>query len=188
MSGERYPGALAAADDQIVAGRAADGDTAAFAVLVRRYTPMMRAFVRRLLPGSADVDDVVQDAFITAWERLPGLDEPAKVKSWLMRIASRKAVDRLRAARVSDGIDDVELAAPAHTAPPQVVEARVGVAALSRALGALPDEQRQCWVLREIGGYAYEEIADELGLPTSTVRGLLARARKSIIVRMEQWR
>ncbi|WP_110590456.1 RNA polymerase sigma factor [Microbacterium suaedae] len=188
MRAERHPGALDAADDRIVAGRAADGDTAAFAVLVRRYTPMMRAYARRILPGTADVDDVVQDAFITAWERLPDLDEPAKVKSWLMRITSRKAVDRIRALRASDDIDEFDPAAPPHTAPPNVVEARVGVAALSRALAELADEQRRCWVLREIGGYSYEEIADDLGLPASTVRGLLARARKSIIVRMEQWR
>ncbi|WP_156761147.1 RNA polymerase sigma factor [Microbacterium karelineae] len=188
MSDERHRGALEAADDRIVAGRAADGDTAAFAVLVRRYTPMMRAYVRRILSGSADVDDVVQDTFITAWERLPGLDDPAKVKSWLMRIAGRRAVDRMRAARPSADIDDVEVAAPTHAAPPRVVEARVGVAALSRALGELPDDQRQCWVLREIGGCSYEEIARELDIPTSTVRGLLARARKYILVRMEQWR
>ncbi|HLS91953.1 MAG TPA: sigma-70 family RNA polymerase sigma factor [Microbacterium sp.] len=181
-------GALELADDRIVAGRAADGDTVAFAILVRRYTPMMRAYVRRILPGTADVDDVVQDAFITAWEKLPGLDELAKVKSWLMRITSRKAVDRIRASRPSDDIDAVEPEAPSNATPPRVVEARVGVAELSRALGELPDDQRRCWVLREYGGYSYEEIADELDLPTSTVRGLLARARKSIIVRMEQWR
>jgi RNA polymerase sigma-70 factor (ECF subfamily) len=62
------------------------------------------------------------------------------------------------------------------------------VAALSDALQELPAPQRECWVLREIGGYTYEEISDELGVPLSTVRGLLARARKDIIVRMEPWR
>lgn len=180
--------ALESADDTIVAGRAADGDTAAFAVLVRRYTPMMRAYARRILSGSADVDDVVQEAFITAWKQLPKLDDGGKVKSWLMRITSRKAIDRVRATRPSADVEELDLPAAELSAPVQQAEARAGVAALSDALLELPAPQRECWVLREIGGYTYEEIADELGVPLSTVRGLLARARKDIIVRMEQWR
>jgi len=176
------------ADDRIVAGRAADGDTAAFAVLVRRYAPMMRAYARRILPGTADVDDVVQDAFITAWEQLPKLDEPGRVKSWLMRITSRKAIDRIRATRPHVDLEEIDVPASASSAPARLAEARAGVAALSDALQELPAPQRECWVLREIGEYTYEEIADTLGVPLSTVRGLLARARKDLIVRMEQWR
>ncbi len=179
---------LESADDTIIAGRAADGDPAAFAVLVRRYTPMMRAYARRILSGTADVDDVVQEAFITAWGQLPKLDDPGRVKSWLMRITSRKAIDRVRAARPQADLEGVDLPAPDLSAPARQAEARAGVAALSDALRELPAPQRECWVLREIGGYTYEEIADELDVPLSTVRGLLARARKDIIVRMEQWR
>lgn len=184
----RYRDPLESADDTIVAGRAADGDTAAFAVLVRRYTPMMRAYARRILSGTADVDDVVQEAFITAWGQLPKLDDPGRVKSWLMRITSRKAIDRVRATRPQADLEEVDLPAPDLSSPSRQAEARAGVAALSDALQELPAPQRECWVLREIGGYTYEEIADELGVPLSTVRGLLARARKDIIVRMEQWR
>ena len=81
MSREYDSGRLHDADDRIIAGRAADGDTASFAELVRRYTPMMRAYARRILPGNEDVDDVVQDALIVAWEQLPHLDDLTKVKS-----------------------------------------------------------------------------------------------------------
>jgi len=186
MSHDRDP--LESADDTIIAGRAADGDTAAFSVLVRRYTPMMRAYARRILSGSAEVDDVVQEAFITAWGQLPKLDDPGRAKSWLMRITSRKAIDRVRATRPQVDLEEVVLPAPELCAPARQAEARAGVAALSDALQELPAPQRECWVLREIGGYTYEEISDELGIPLSTVRGLLARARKDIIVRMEQWR
>ncbi len=188
MNSDRSRDPLGTADDRIVAGRASDGDTAAFAVLVRRYSPMMRAYARRILPGTADVDDVVQDAFITAWEQLPKLDDPGRVKSWLMRITSRKAIDRIRATRPHTDLSDIELPAPDLATPQRRAEALAGVAALSEALRQLPAAQRECWVLREIGDYSYEEIADELDIPLSTVRGLLARARKDIIVRMEQWR
>lgn len=188
MSSDHSRSPLEAADDQILAGRAADGDTMAFAVLVRRYAPMMRAYARRILPGTAEVDDVVQDAFVTAWQQLPNLDEPGRVRSWLMRIASRKAIDRIRANRTHAELGDVEVPAPEHTSPPRQAEGRAGVAALSEALQQLPAAQRECWVLREIGGHTYEEIAGELDIPHSTVRGLLARARKDLLVRMEQWR
>lgn len=180
--------ALERADDSILAGRAADGDTAAFAALVRRYTPMMRAYARRILPGTADVDDVVQEAFITAWEQLSRLDDLAQVKSWLMRITSRKAIDRVRASHQHADVTAHEVAAPDQTAPQRQAEAHAGVAALRDALSQLPDAQRECWVLREIGGHSYDDIAEHLDISPATVRGLLARARKDIIVRMEGWR
>ncbi|WP_119697283.1 RNA polymerase sigma factor [Microbacterium halotolerans] len=181
-------GALDSAADRIIAGRAADGDPDAFAVLVRRHAPLMRAYVRRMLPGTADVDDVVQEAFITAWERLPELNDLSKVRSWLMRITGRKATDRLRSSRRHIDIDDVEAAAAPHESPSRVVEARAGVEALSVVLGELPHAQRECWMLREIGGYSYDEIAEQFELSASTVRGMLARARKHMLVRMEEWR
>lgn len=188
MEGDSPHGSLEHADDHIVAGRAIDGDVAAFAVLVRRYTPMMRAYVRRMLNANADVDDIVQDAFVTAWQRLPELEEPARVKSWLMRIVSRKAVDRIRSTRLHSDIDEVDSPAPLHSSPDHVVQVRAEVDALAAALEELPDAQRECWVLRELAGYSYDEIAAALDIPVSTARGLLARARKFIIVRMEEWR
>lgn len=107
MEDERFRTALEHADDGIVAGRAMDGDVEAFAVLVRRYTPMMRAYTQRMLNASADVDDIVQESFVTAWQRFGELEDPAKVKSWLMRIVSRKAVDRIRAIRPAVDIDSI---------------------------------------------------------------------------------
>lgn len=188
MVGERFRSALEQADDRIVAGRAMDGDVGAFAVLVRRYTPMMRAYTQRMLNASADVDDIVQETFVTAWQRFSELDDPAKVKSWLMRIVSRKAVDRIRALRPTVDVDEMEQAAPIRDSPARMVEARAGIAALGAALQELPAAQRECWVLREMGGYSYDEIAEELDISVSTARGLLARARKFMIVRMEAWR
>ncbi len=188
MISEYYSDPLESVDDRIVAGRAADGDTRAFAILVRRYTPMMRAYARRILPGTADVDDVVQDVFIIAWGQLSKLEDPGRVKSWLMRITSRAALDRIRATRKHISVDEVEVPAPEGTTPPHQAESHAEIAALRHALQQLPAAQRECWVLRELGGYTYDEIAVEVEIPVSTVRGLLARARKDMIVRMEQWR
>ncbi len=175
-------------DDRTVAGRAADGDPEAFAVLVARYTPLLRAYVRRLLGASDEVDDVVQDTFVVAWLKLPSLADLGAVKSWLIRIASRKAFDRLRSRRPSTDLADQELPEADRLAPARVAETRSQLQALGAALSRLPEAQRQCWVLREIAEYSYEDVAAEMALPVSTVRGLLARARKSLVVQMEDWR
>jgi len=134
MPESRFVSALDSADDAIVAGRAIDGDVAAFAVLVRRYTPLMRAYVQRMMNASADVDDILQESFVTAWQRLSELEDPGRVKSWLMRIVSRKAVDRIRALRPTVDVLEIDRAAPEHSAPSRVAEARAGIAALGAAL------------------------------------------------------
>lgn len=176
------------ADDRILAGRAADGDTAAFAVLVRRYTPMMRAYSRRLLNDGDEVDDVVQEAFVTAWMSLPQLADSAAVKPWLMRIVSRKSIDYLRRHHPHDSLEDAADSTPAHRSPAQQVEARIALEELDMAVRDLSPSQRACWTMREMGGYSYEEIAEQMRLPISTVRGLLARARQHILLRMGSWR
>jgi len=96
------------AGDAILAERSADGDTDAFAVLVRRHGPFLRAFAIRLLGGArADADDCVQEALIAAWHALPELQDPSRFRSWLVAIVSRKATDRLRRRRPEEpGIDD----------------------------------------------------------------------------------
>ncbi len=188
MTSDRYRSPLTEADDEILADRAADGDPDAFAVLVRRHAPIMRAYARRLLPGSSEVDDVVQEAFLAAWDQLDGLEDRARVRAWLIRITGRKAFDRIRATKAHSDLGEMDLPAPERMAPPRRAEARAGIAALGDAITRLPEAQRECWVLRELGDYSYDEIAAELDVPVSTVRGLLARARKDIIIRMEQWR
>ena len=60
--------------------------------------------------------------------------------------------------------------------------------ALKKVLADLPEELRVVWVLREIGGHSYDEIAIEVGEPAATVRGRLARARKTVLDRMQEWR
>ena len=100
MAGEQHRRhALEIADDRIVAGRAADGDPDAFRILILRYGPLMRGYARRILNATDEIDDVVQEAFIAAWQRLPDLEKPEAVRSWLMRILAHKAIGRLRKRR-----------------------------------------------------------------------------------------
>lgn len=179
---------LAELDDGVLAGRSADGDVRAFEVLIRRHTPLLRAYARRTLGSTDELDDVVQETFITAWNRLDSLEDRAHVKAWLMRILSRKCLDRIRARRDHDDVTELEVAAPDEGAPERVAEARDREHAVELALAALPETQRRCWLMKEVLEYRYEEIAEELDVPLSTVRGLLSRARKNMIRLMEGWR
>jgi RNA polymerase sigma-70 factor, ECF subfamily len=179
-------GRLASATDALLASRAADGDQLAFGILVRRHAPFLVAFATRLLGSRADADDCVQEALIIAWKRLPELDEPAKVRSWLSTIVSRKATDRLRRRRPTVEITEETLSATGD--PERTAVASLRMAALSRVLHALPDDLRVVWVLREMSGASYDEIAAEVGESTATVRGRLARARRAVMEGMEEWR
>lgn len=175
-------------DDELLARRAGDGDTRAFAALVRRHEPVVRVYARRILGSTADVDDVAQDTFLTAWQQLPGLKDTSRIRGWLLTIASRKAIDRVRARRHHDDVDQREDPTRAEDGPDHLAESSGRNRALTAALATLPEEQRRCWVLKELGGYSYDDIATELQMPVSTVRGLLSRARKNLIQKMEAWR
>lgn len=182
--------------DALLAGRAADGDTAAFEALARRHGPQMRASARRLTGSFADADDVVQESLMQAWRQLDTLRDPAAVKGWLLRITGSRSIDHLRKRRLHTDLTTVENAVePQAGSTPRVKadpeSAAVSgsrVEALKAALAALPEEQRRCWVLKEFNDQSYEDIARTLNISTASVRGRLARARITLAREMEEWR
>ncbi|WP_416403871.1 RNA polymerase sigma factor [Arthrobacter sp. LFS091] len=179
--------------DSLLAGRAADGDTAAFEALARRHGPLMRATARRLTGSLADADDVVQETLVQAWKQLDSLRDPAAVKGWLLRIVGSRSIDYLRKRRNHADLDDAENHVDQHTRPRHEdpegnALSSSRVEALKAALAALPEEQRRCWVLKEFNDQSYEEIALTLNISPDSVRGRLARARITLARRMEEWR
>ena len=188
MIGGRPSGPLDDSPDGILAARAADGDVVAFEVLVYRHGALMRAYAVKVLGSDADADDVVQDVFFQAWEQLDRLTDVDAVRSWLMRMVSNRSIERIRRRKDHVNVDDWDAPSAVHDSPDRVVEARLRMGALAKAVDALPASQRECWVLREMGGVPYSEIAEQLDIPISTVRGQLARARRTIIKEMEAWR
>ncbi|HEY0258327.1 MAG TPA: RNA polymerase sigma factor [Lacisediminihabitans sp.] len=179
---------LSRASDAILAARIVDGDVASFEVLVRRHGPLMRAYAAKLLGSTGESDDVVQDAFLLAWQRMADVADGASVRAWLMRIVTNRAIDRIRARPRHTDIPTWDLPASENRSTARVVEDHLEMEALVAALNRLPATQHRCWVMREVGGSSYDEIADQLGLPPSTVRGQLARARHSLVHEMEAWR
>jgi RNA polymerase sigma-70 factor (ECF subfamily) len=183
---------LGSASDGLLARRAADGDALAFEILLRRHLGLMTAYATRLTSSQADAYDAVQEASIAIWRQLPRLTTPDAVRGWMMRIVSRKAFDLLRSRKPTSDIDDaaVELLLPVSDFddPARQAAATEAMSGLRLALDRLPELQRQSWLLREVGGESYGEIAQHLGITTSAARGQLARARETLTREMEAWR
>jgi RNA polymerase sigma-70 factor (ECF subfamily) len=198
--GGRPPGAGPGADDpgaapdELLAARAAEGDETAFEVLVRRHTPALLRLARRLLDeppgGGGAAEDAVQDAFVVAWRRLPEFRGDAAFGSWMYRILTNRCLNVLRARRGTQPLESVpEPPAPEHQASPaRAAESAASLRALSEALSGLTPEQRACWVLRELHGLSYEEIAAAVGIGEPAVRGRIFRARRHLTEAMRTWR
>lgn len=185
---QELPHKLADAPDQVLAERAGDGDAAAFDMLARRHGPLMRAYARRLTGSMAEAEDVVQDSLLTAWQSMDSLLDGAAVKAWLMKIVSRRAVDAARRRKVHASLENEFHTADTKPTPDQAALAGAAHQALNNALLRLPEEQRKCWVLKELGGLSYDEIAEALDISAASVRGRLARARTTLVEEMEEWR
>ncbi|MEV8533189.1 sigma-70 family RNA polymerase sigma factor [Streptomyces sp. NPDC051211] len=176
--------------DRLLAVRAAEGDDDAFAVLVRRHSSPLLALAHHLLGNRADAEDAVQDSFLSAWRQLPEFRHSASFGTWMYRITTNRCLNTLRRRPRALPLDTVPepAARDAGSSPPRAAETDAATAALSQALRELNPEQRACWVLRELHGLHYEEIAHVIGTSEQTVRGRLFRARHALQEAMRPWR
>ncbi|PTE13532.1 RNA polymerase subunit sigma [Fuscovulum blasticum DSM 2131] len=170
--------------DEALLALYAAGDPVAARTLTLRLAPRVLGFAARLLGGDrAEAEDVTQEALLRLWRAAPGWRAgEAKVSTWLYRVVSNLATDRLRArSRHRQGaLDDApEVADDAPGAVAQMIEAdRQG--ALARALAALPDRQREAVVLRHLEGLSNPEIGAVLGVGVEAVESLVARGKRAL--------
>lgn len=175
----------------MLARRSALGDRGAFALIVHRHGAAMYRYAVHMLDGNVhDAEDAVQNAWIKVWQNLPGFRGEAALRTWLFTITSNE-VYSLRRRRHPRAVDDELLVGRADAASGEpgniVVEGELWHT-LGLALTELPWRQRASWLLREIEGLTYADIAAVLDTSTTVVRGQLHRARASLAVRMAQWR
>jgi RNA polymerase sigma-70 factor (ECF subfamily) len=153
-------------------------------VLTLRLTPRVLSVAARLLGGdAAEAEDVAQEAMLRLWRAAPGWRAgEAKVSTWLYRVVVNLATDRLRSRgrRRNTALD--EAPEPADDSPG--AEARLiegnRMDALSRALSALPDRQREAVVLRHLEGLSNPEIGEILGVGVEAVESLVARGKRAL--------
>ena len=173
-------------EDERLIRAAQRGDLDAFNQLVDRHQRTVFNVCLRLLRDVALAEDATQDTFLRAWSAVDRFHGGA-VRPWLLRIATNRAYDLLRAKarRPTDSLDlDLEeaappwasLAAPGESPDAFAVRTELSVA-LEQALATLPDDQRLAIILTDIHGYGYDEVAAIAGVPVGTVKSRVSRGR-----------
>lgn len=175
-----------AESDAILVERAREGDSEAFEALVRRHLRAAYATALAIVVEPADAEDVCQDAFISALERLDDCREPDRFAAWLMRIVRNRAHSHLRYLEVRK---TAPLHGDAHATPAAASPARAAERAelrndLIEQMRTLSEVQRQILLLHDLEGWRHREIAELLGLPEGTVRAHLSYARKGMRERL----
>ena len=164
-------------DEELVA-RSRGGDLDSFNQLVLRWERPIYALAYRVIGREEDARDVAQETFLRAFRALSGFKGQAKFSSWLYRITLNLCRDWIRRERrtplspAPEGVDLIELAGEAT--PSETIEDLVSRKQLSeavaKAMALLPEEQRTAIILKEYHGLTFQEIADLLDCPLSTVK------------------
>jgi RNA polymerase sigma-70 factor (ECF subfamily) len=166
-------------DAELVA-RVRRGESRAADRLLERYARAARAVALAVTGSEADADDVCQDAFVSAMERIDDCRRPDRFGGWLLQIVRNRARNALRhaALRRTEPLEGQDLAAgPAAAAAVERAELR---GRLLAALGTLTEAQREVVLLHDLEGWRHVEIADRLELPAGTVRSHLHHARRRL--------
>ncbi|MER6032014.1 sigma-70 family RNA polymerase sigma factor [Streptomyces sp. NPDC001851] len=176
--------------DRLLAVRAAEGDEDSFAVLVQRHSRSLLTLARCMLGNPQDAEEAVQDAFVSAWRHLPEYRHRAEFHTWIYRITVNRCQTMCHRRPPPLSLDTVAepAAGDAWSQPARTAEEDAAMAALFRALAELDAGQRVCWILREVQGLPYKEIAHVTRTDEQTVRGRLFRARRSLQEAMGSWR
>lgn len=174
-------------DERELLARVQAGDSEAFDLLVRRYLPKARVIARRLMQNPDDADDLVQDAFLRALERIATFDISRAFEPWFMRLLVNLGLDwrRKQVVRRTESHDPERLAG--GTRPDREAERSELRSSLEQALEKLPDRQRLIVTLFEIDGRSTEEVAEMLKVSQVTVRWHLHQARKALREMLKGW-
>jgi RNA polymerase sigma-70 factor (ECF subfamily) len=183
--------ATALPDEEIVR-RVRAGDSAVFEILMRRHNQRVYRVVRAIVRDEADVEDVMQQAYINAFTHLHQFEDRSQFSTWLIRIALHEAFGRRRKLQRADTStaphrsagDDPGEFMDTLTSPEADPERRAYAAELHRvleaAVDALPDGYRAVFMLRDIEGLSTSETGEGLGLGDEAVKTRLHRARAMI--------
>ncbi|HSI95573.1 MAG TPA: RNA polymerase sigma factor RpoE [Methylophilaceae bacterium] len=177
--------------DQELVERAQRGEKGAFDLLVQKYQRKLGRLLSRMIRDQAEVEDVVQEAFIKAYRALPNFRGDSAFYTWLYRIGINTAKNYLvamgRRPQVSteievedaENFEDGQDLRTIDTPETELMTKQIAQT-VNDTVAALPEELRTAITLREIEGLSYEEIATLMGCPIGTVRSRIFRARETI--------
>ena len=175
-----------ALSDEEVVGRVLQGQTALFEVLMRRHNERLYRAARAILRDDREAEDVMQQAYVSAYAHLRQFDRRARFSTWLTKIAVHEAFARLRKRRrlepIADESFETEAFMPISTEadPERQAFARELGTLLENAVDALGDGYREVFVLREIQEMSTLETAEVLGISEDLVKTRLSRAKAAL--------
>ncbi|MHC4665163.1 MAG: RNA polymerase sigma factor [Planctomycetota bacterium] len=152
------------------------GQKQAFAALVKRYERSVRAVAMNVLSGHESVQDIAQEAFLKAYENLPGLRRPQAFGPWLTKITRRCALNMARQQPTETALDPTDASSVQGTDGRLDEEKQRLLAAVLR----LPESENQVVMLRYFSGQSVREVAEILGRSVGTVTKQLSRAHKRL--------
>jgi RNA polymerase sigma-70 factor (ECF subfamily) len=155
--------------------RAAGGDIAAFEQLYREHVGRVHGAILRLVGmDRARAEELTQDAFVRAWQKLSSFRHESAFSTWLHRLGVNTALMDLRGRRDEDNMDNAALELVAGGDVPFCAAERGD---LERAVSNLPPRARAVLVLHDVEGWKHEEISNELGMAVGSSKAQLHRAR-----------
>jgi RNA polymerase sigma-70 factor (ECF subfamily) len=154
--------------------RVASGDQAAFGRVYDLLSPRVFGLILRVLVDRSQSEEVLQEVFLEVWQSASRFaPNKGQGRSWILTIAHRRAVDRVRASQASTdrdvraGLRDLDVA---HDSVAEQAELRIEGRRVASALDALPEAQREALTLAYFGGYSQSEIAALVGAPLGTIK------------------
>jgi RNA polymerase sigma-70 factor (ECF subfamily) len=162
--------------------RAKDGDRAALESLLQDIAPLVQRFGLRMCRHQADAEDVLQDTLLAVARHLGEFEGRSSLTSWVFTLARTACARRRRGAKNRPHLpEDAALDRPASTGDPELAADRNELrVALEQALLALPEEQREVLLLRDMEGLSAQEAAQSVGISVEALKSRLHRARASL--------
>ena len=187
-----------ASDELALVHAAKAGDISAFEQLVKRYDRNVFRIAQHITQNREDAEDVVQDAFLKAYENLAQFQENSKFYTWLVRIAVNESLMKLRRRRTDKTVSlDQEIETEEDTMPREVADWSPNPEQLykqgelkeilTKTINGLPASFRTVFVLRDVEGLSTEETAEALGLSIPAVKSRLLRARLQLRERLNKY-
>lgn len=185
--------------DKLLVEKTISGDLRAYEVLILRYQKKVQRVIGRMVKDADIVQDLAQDTFLKAYQALHQFRGDAQFYTWLYRIAintTKKHLYDLRrnpviienALKISDEDETfVELVNSTEDTPESLMATKELASALYSSIELLSDDLKQSFMLREIDGLTYDEIAIAMDCPIGTVRSRIFRAREFISGRLKPY-
>ena len=171
---------MGVSDEELVAKVIATRDQAAFAELVRRHQSGIRNWLRHLSGDHARGDDLAQDTFVRAWDKLHTFRGRGKFRAWLMKLAYNEFLQERRGAARDLRLAEAVQADPTSARNVSEPGPDTGVTDLPRMLAILGEDERVAMVLNYAYGMSHGEISEVTGLPLGTVKSHVSRGRDKI--------